>query len=82
MVQFRHFWTPTVRSSFHAGYNHAENLFAGGFGYVHVTQYGHSLAWSPVKDLTLSLDVLYTEVQANSVDTDKVATWFRVTRTF
>jgi hypothetical protein len=82
MVQYRHFWTPTLRSSFHAGYNHAENLNAGGFGYVHVTQYGHSLAWSPVKDLTLALDVLYTEVQANSVETDKLATWFRVTRTF
>lgn len=82
MVQYRHFWTPTVRSSFHAGYNHAENLFAGGFGYVHVHQYGHSLAWSPVKDLTLALDVLYTEISSNSRETDKLATWFRVTRTF
>lgn len=82
MVQYRHFWTPTVRSAFHAGYNDAYNRFAGGFGGVQVVQYGHSLAWSPVKDLTLALDVLYTEVDANNVETDKVATWFRVTRTF
>ncbi len=82
MVQYRHFWTPTVRSNFHAGYNNAVNQFAGGFGYVDVVQYGHSLQWSPVKDLTLALDVLYTEVSANSVETDKLATWFRVTRTF
>jgi len=82
MVQFRHFWTPTVRSSFHAGYNEAYNNAATGFGGVQVVQYGHSLAWSPVKDLTLSLDVLYTEVDANNVESDKLATWFRVTRTF
>jgi hypothetical protein len=82
MVQYRHFWTPTVRSSFHAGYNEAYNRLAGGHGGVQVVQYGHSLAWSPVKDLTLALDILYTEVDANQQETDKVATWFRVTRTF
>jgi hypothetical protein len=82
MVQFRHFWTPTVRSSFHAGYNDAYNRNAGGFGGVQVIQYGHSLAWSPVKDLTLSLDVLYTEIDMNNNESDKLATWFRVTRTF
>ena len=83
MVQYRHFWTPTVRSSFHAGYNEARNIIgAGSFGSVQVVQYGHSLAWSPVKDLTLSLDVLYTEVDMNNNETDKLATWFRVTRTF
>ncbi|MCW5677407.1 MAG: porin [Xanthobacteraceae bacterium] len=82
MVQFRHFWTPTLRSSFHAGYNEAYNLNAGGFGGVQVVQYGHSLAWSPVKDLTLALDVLYTEIDANNNESDKLATWFRITRTF
>lgn len=83
MIQFRHFWTPTVSSSFHAGFNEAYNFnAAGGFGGVQVLQYGHSLRWSPVRDLTLSLDVLYTEVDANNVETDKLATWFRVTRTF
>lgn len=82
MVQFRHFWTPTLRSSVHAGYNEAYNLNAGGFGGVQVVQYGHSLAWSPVKDLTLALDVLYTEIDANNNESDKLATWFRITRTF
>lgn len=79
-VQYRHFWTPTVRSSFHAGHTEAYNFAT--FGSVQVAQYGHSLAWSPVKDLTLALDVLYTEVDANNVDSDIIATWFRVTRTF
>lgn len=82
MVQFRHFWTPTLRSSVHAGYNDAYNRFAGGFGGVQVVQYGHSLAWSPVKDLTLALDVLYTEIDANQIESDRLATWFRITRTF
>jgi len=83
MVQYRHFWTPTVRSSFHAGYNEARNFIgAGSFGGVQVVQYGANLAWSPVKDLTLSLDVLYTEVDFNNAESDKLATWFRVTRTF
>ena len=80
MLQYRHFWTPSLRSAFHAGYNDAYN--AATFGGVQVIQYGHSLAWSPVKDLTLSLDVLYTEVDANNVEGDRLATWFRVTRTF
>lgn len=82
MVQFRHFWTPTLRSAFHAGYNEAYNRNAGGFGGVQVVQYGHSLQWSPVKDLTLALDVLYTEIDANQIETDRLATWFRITRTF
>ncbi len=82
MVQFKHNWTPTVNSSVHVGYNEAYNLFAGGFGGLQMMQYGHSLKWSPVKDLTLALDVLYTETDVNNVETDKLATWFRVTRTF
>jgi hypothetical protein len=82
MVQFKHNWTPTVNSNFHFGYNEAYNRFAGGFGGLQIVQYGHSLKWSPVKDLTLALDVLYTETDVNQVETDKLATWFRVTRTF
>lgn len=80
MVQYRHFWTPTVQSAVHAGYNSVSNTSLG--TYAQVIQFGHSLKWAPVKDLTLSLDVLYTEIQANSLETDKLATWFRVTRTF
>ncbi len=49
---------------------------------MQIVQYGHSLAWSPVKDLTLSLDVLYTEIDTNNNESDKLATWFRITRTF
>ncbi|MBS4083960.1 MAG: porin [Rhizobiales bacterium] len=83
MVQYKHNWTPTVNSNVHVGYNEAYNVTAaGGFGGLQIVQYGHSLKWSPVKDLTLALDVLYTETDVNNVETDKVATWFRVTRTF
>ncbi len=83
MVQFKHNWTPTVNSNFHVGYNEAYNVTAaGGFGGLQIVQYGHSLKWSPVKDLTLALDVLYTETDVNNTETDKLATWFRVTRTF
>lgn len=54
MVQFKHNWTPTVNSNVHFGYNEAYNRFAGGFGGLQIVQYGHSLKWSPVKDLTLA----------------------------
>lgn len=80
MVQYRHFWTPNVQSAFHAGYNSISNTTQA--RYSQVTQLGHSLKWAPVKDLTLSLDVLYTEISTNSVESDNIATWFRVTRTF
>jgi hypothetical protein len=82
MLQLRHSWTPQLRSAFHAGYNEAYNLTAAGFGGVQVVQYGHSLQYSPVPNLTLALDVLFTEVDTNNSETDKVATWFRVTRPF
>lgn len=80
MVQYRHFWTPTVQSAFHVGYNSVSNATIA--NYAHIAQYGHSLKWSPVKDLTLALDVLYTDMSVNSVDSDNISTWFRVTRTF
>lgn len=79
-LQYRHFWTPSLRSSFHAGYTDAYNRSS--FGGLQVVQFGHSLAWSPVKDLTLALDVLYTETDVNNVTSDKVVSWFRVTRTY
>ncbi len=80
MVQYRHFWAPNVHSAFHAGYNSVSSTTLG--TYAQISQFGHSLKWSPVKDLTLALDVLYTDISANSVDSDNLATWFRVTRTF
>lgn len=80
MVQYRHAWTPTVRSAIHVGYNEAYNFAA--FGGVQVFQVGHALTWSPVKNLNLALDILYTETDVNNIESDKVATWFRVTRSF
>jgi hypothetical protein len=81
-LQYRHFWAPNLRSNFHVGYNEAYNRSVGSFGGLQVVQYGHSLVYSPVAGLNISLDVLYTETDVNNVESDIVATWVRVTRPF
>jgi len=77
-LQFRHFWTPNLRSAFHAGYNEAYGVMTS----LQTQQLGHSLVWSPVAGLNLSLDVIWTEADVNNVTTDIVSTWFRVARPF
>jgi hypothetical protein len=77
-LQFRHFWAPNLRSSFHAGYNEAYGVFTS----LQTQQLGHSLVWSPVAGLNLSLDLIWTEADVNNVTTDIVSTWFRVSRPF
>ncbi len=79
-LQFRHYWTPTLRSAFHAGYTEAYNR--GVFGGLQVVQYGHALIWTPVAGLNFSLDVLYTETDVNQVQTDIVSALFRARRDF
>jgi hypothetical protein len=79
-LQFRHYWTPTLRSAFHAGYTEAYNLTT--FGGLQVVQYGHALIWTPVAGLNFSLDVLFTETDVNNVSTDIVSALFRARRDF
>lgn len=79
-LQFRHYWTPTLRSAFHVGYTEAYNLSS--FGGLQLTQYGHSLIWTPMAGLNFSLDVLYTETDVNNVSSDIVSALFRARRDF
>ncbi len=82
-LQLRHFWTPALRSAFHVGWNEAYGFGAvGGNRSVQTHQIGHSLVWSPVAGLNLSLDVIYTEADVNNVTSEIVSTWFRVARPF
>jgi hypothetical protein len=81
-LQFRHFWAPNLRSPVHVGYVGYHN-FAGAQVNVQSVQFGHSLVWSPVAGLNISLDVMYTEIDANNfATTDLVSTWLRISRPF
>ncbi|MGU3496872.1 porin [Xanthobacteraceae bacterium A53D] len=62
-AQYRHFWTPGVRSSIFGGYTDVsvpENTV--GAMDVNMWQVGANNIWSPVKNLDLGLEVLYSKV--------------------
>jgi len=68
---FQHFWTPTIRHSFLASYGAVNGTTtskqlawsqAGAFGNIKVWNVGTQLAWLPVKDFEIGVDVLYARV--------------------
>jgi hypothetical protein len=66
-IQFRHFWTPNLRTSFWAGYNKLEpggneNLLPLAPD-LRLYQVGASTWWTPAPTLDLSLDFLYTNLR-------------------
>jgi hypothetical protein len=73
--QFRHFWDPMTRSAIFAGYTRIDVAAAGnaagaagaGIGYPDGTvwQVGANTIWSPVKDLDIGLEVLWTRITAS-----------------
>ncbi len=62
--QFRHYWVPNVRSAVFGGYTEV-NTPANTVGAVDakVWQVGLNTIWSPVKNLDLGLEVLYSKVE-------------------
>jgi len=80
---FQHFWTPTVRHSFLASYgavngtNTSKQLAwsqTGAFGDIKVWNVGTQLAWLPVKDFEIGVDVLYARVAQDIRRFDAVTT--------
>ena len=68
--QFRHFWTPGLRSAVYAGYasvDSPDTAFATANGYldVDVWQVGVNTIWSPVKNLDIGAEVLYSKIDGS-----------------
>lgn len=64
--QFRHYWTPGLRSALYAGYVSYEvpqNIVAA-FNF-NMWQVGLNTIWSPVKNLDIGAEVLYTKVDGS-----------------
>ncbi|MFG1344600.1 porin [Xanthobacter autotrophicus DSM 431] len=64
--QFRHYWTPGLRSALYAGYVSYEtpdNIVAA-FNF-NMWQVGVNTIWSPVKNLDIGAEVLYSKVDGS-----------------
>lgn len=89
--EFLHYWSPSLRSVVAASYGQADATVTGVMvdDYKEYTVLG-SLIWSPVKDLDIGLEVLYTSVDAEIAGVDALAgtnddafkTTFRIQRNF
>ena len=70
-LMFRHFWQPNLRSAFWVGYNNYEIPRPGPASFsfapdLRIWQAGGNIIWSPAPTLDLSLDVLWTKVEAGA----------------
>ncbi|WP_245504669.1 porin [Aquabacter spiritensis] len=65
--QFRHYWVPNIRSAVYGGYVSVDvppnTVFATS---VNMWQVGLNTIWSPVKNLDLGLEVLYSKVDGDA----------------
>jgi porin-like protein len=64
--QFRHFWTPAIRSAWWLGYNGQQMpaaATAANYPDLQMWQAGMNTIWSPVKDLDLGLELMYTNIR-------------------
>ncbi|MEP9351401.1 porin [Xanthobacter sp. KR7-225] len=61
--QFRHYWTPGLRSAVYVGYASYDvprNIVAG-FDF-NISQVGLNTIWSPVKNIDIGAELLYTKI--------------------
>ncbi len=65
--QFRHYWVPNIRSAILGSYASIDvpTNFVGGVS-TQVWQVGLNTIWSPVKNLDLGLEVLYSKVDGDA----------------
>lgn len=66
--QFRHFWTPALRSAVLVGYvdvDAPDSAYANANGFLDFNMYqvGFNTIWSPVKNLDIGAEVLYSKVE-------------------
>ena len=71
-VDFRHFWTPSLRTTLFGGYTSIETPTVGGVTYgafardFNIWHVGVNTTWSPVKNLDIGVELLYTKLDAKS----------------
>ncbi|GGF55281.1 polymerase [Azorhizobium oxalatiphilum] len=66
--QFRHFWTPGFRSAIFGGYTDVSvPTNTVGATDVNIWQVGVNSIWSPVKNLDLGVEVLYSKVDGDAI---------------
>jgi len=68
--QFRHFWTPGLRSALYAGYVSIDapetvTSLNNGFADFDFWQVGANTIWSPVKNLDIGAEILYSKVDGS-----------------
>lgn len=64
--QYRHFWNPMLRTAIFAGFNGQQMgpaANAANFPDLELFQAGLNTIWSPVKDLDLGVEIIYTNVR-------------------
>jgi hypothetical protein len=89
---FEHFFTPAFRVAVFAGYTEVRNDAAIAAAFrapdLEITQVGTRITWSPVTNLNIALDLLWTEIDTTAVATqaagsvDVFSSWVRITRPF
>ncbi|MDE1567564.1 porin [Aquabacter sediminis] len=66
-AQYRHFWTPGIRSAVFGGYVSVDVPYNTLNAYsTQMWQVGANTIWSPVKNLDLGVEVLYSKVDGDS----------------
>jgi hypothetical protein len=68
-AQFRHFWTPTLRSTFAYGYlkyDAPASANANGYNDARIHQGVVNLIWSPVKNLDIGTEVYYNDMKTTN----------------
>ena len=90
---YRHNWTPSLRSTFYAGYSDVEPAAVSNLPSLELWQAGIMTNWSPVSGLNIGVDIMYSDIEtgacvgalstANCSQSDSVWTaWTRITRSF
>jgi hypothetical protein len=67
---YRHYWTPMLRTSFGVGYGEIDGsnvVSAANPGNLELLQAGISTVWSPVANLDLSLDIVYSDITQKNI---------------
>ncbi len=85
---YRHYWTPALRTGFAFGYVDLEPSSGVVVSDANLMQAHVSTIWSPVAGLDLSLDIVWTDIEATAFATgastsrDLWTAWYRIRRNF
>ncbi|PVE22216.1 porin [Microvirga sp. KLBC 81] len=81
----RHYWTPEIRQSVFASYARVEYGEAATFADFNEWRVGSNVIWSPVSNLDIGVEVLYSNVDLRGVDDEEEGVWegrLRIQRDF